>query len=186
MKFLLCSALLVGFALSTNSQADDKTPPVLDFKMKSLSGKDVDLAKYKGKVLLVVNTASQCGATPQYEQLQGLFESYGPKGLEVIGVPCNQFGSQEPGSASDIKEFCTDNYNVTFDMLAKVDVNGENATPLYQYLTSKETNPESPGPVKWNFEKFLIGKDGKIIARFRTGVKPDDPKVVSAIESALK
>ncbi|MBD3672881.1 MAG: glutathione peroxidase [Planctomycetaceae bacterium] len=186
MKYFLCTAFLLGLAMTTHSQAAEKTPPVLDFKMKTLDGKEVDLSKYQGKVLLIVNTASKCGATPQYEQLQGLFETYGPKGLEVVGFPCNQFGSQEPGTASEIREFCTSNYSVTFDMFSKIDVNGADAAPLYKYLTSKETNPESPGPVKWNFEKFLIGKDGKILARFRTGVKPDDPKVISAIESALK
>ena len=183
MKTALCTALLLGFAMTITSQADEKTPTVLDFKMKSLDGKEVDLSKYKGKVVLIVNTASKCGATPQYEQLQDLYEEYGPKGLEVVGFPCNQFGKQEPGSATDIREFCTQNYGVTFDMFSKIDVNGDNAAPLYKYLTSKA---EDSGPVKWNFEKFLIGKDGQILARFRTKVKPDDPEVVKAIQTALK
>lgn len=183
MKIALCSVLLLGFAMTIVSQAAEEKAPVLDFKMKSLDGKDVDLSKYKGKVLLIVNTASKCGATPQYEQLQTLHEKFGPKGLEVVGFPCNQFGKQEPGSAADIREFCTQNYSVTFDMFDKIDVNGADAAPLYKYLTTKA---EDSGPVKWNFEKFLIGKDGQILARFRTRVKPDDPKVVKAIESALK
>jgi len=183
MKTALCTALLLGFAMTIASQAAEKTPPVLDFKMKSLDGKEVDLSKYKGKVVLMVNTASKCGATPQYEQLQGLFEQYGPKGLEVVGFPCNQFGKQEPGSADDIREFCTQNYGVTFDMFSKIDVNGDEAAPLYKYLTS---HAEDSGPVKWNFEKFLISKDGKILARFRTKVKPDDAEVTKAIEAALK
>lgn len=182
MKTVLCTALLLGCAMTVASQADEKTPPVLDFKMKSLEGKDVDLSKYKGKVVLIVNTASRCGATPQYEQLQALHEKYGPKGLEVVGFPCNQFGKQEPGSAADIREFCTKNYGVTFDMFEKIDVNGADAAPLYKYLTSKS---EDSGPVKWNFEKFLIGKDGEILARYRTRVKPDDPDVIKSIEAAL-
>jgi len=183
MKTALCTALLLGIAMTAASQADEKTPPVLDFKMKSLGGKEVDLSKYKGKVVLMVNTASKCGYTPQYEQLQEVFEEYGPKGLEVVGFPCNQFGKQEPGSAADISEFCKQNYGVTFDMFDKIDVNGDNAAPLYKYLTSKA---EDSGPVKWNFEKFLIGKDGKILARYRSKVSPDDPKVIKAIEAALK
>jgi glutathione peroxidase len=183
MKTTLCAALLLGFAMTIASQAAEKTPPVLDFKMKSLDGKEVDLSKYKGKVVLIVNTASKCGYTPQYEQLQAVYEKYGPKGLEVVGFPCNQFGKQEPGSAADIREFCTKNYGVTFDMFAKVDVNGADAAPLYKYLTSKA---EDSGPVKWNFEKFLISKDGQILARYRSKVKPDDPQVVKAIEAALK
>lgn len=183
MRIALCAALLLGVAMTVTSQAAEETPPVLDFKMKSLEGKEVDLSKYKGKVLLIVNTASKCGATPQYEQLQALHEQYGPKGLEVVGFPCNQFGKQEPGSAADIREFCTKNYSVTFDMFDKIDVNGADAAPLYKYLTSKA---EDSGPVKWNFEKFLISKDGEILARYRTRVKPDDAEVVKAIEAALK
>jgi len=154
MKILVCSICLFGLTVSCSTDAAEKKSPIHSYTMKSLDGKNVDLSNYEGKVMLVVNTASRCGATPQYEQLQGLFEKYGPKGLEVVGFPCNQFGSQEPGTADDIRSFCTDNYGVTFDMFAKIDVNGENAAPLYQYLTSKKTNPESPGPVKWNFEKW--------------------------------
>jgi glutathione peroxidase len=160
-------------------------PPVLAFKLKSLSGKDVDLSAYQGKVLLVVNVASRCGATPQYSELQDLHDKYAEKGLAVLGFPCNQFGAQEPGSAADIQKFCKDNYSVTFDMFEKVDVNGPNATGLYKYLTGKETNPKSAGPIGWNFEKFLIGKDGEIVARFKTSVQPDAPEVIKAIEAAL-
>jgi glutathione peroxidase len=160
--------------------------PSTDSKRKTLEGKEVELAKYKGKVLVIVNVASKCGATPQYEQLQEIYAKYGPQGVEVLGVPCNQFGKQEPGSAQEIRDFCTNNYNVTFDMFSKVDVNGENSDPLFQFLTSKEATPADPGPVKWNFEKFVIGKDGKVASRFRTRVKPDDPQVLAAIEAELK
>lgn len=165
--------------------ADKPTPAVLNFKMKSLAGKDVDLSQYNGKVVLMVNVASQCGATPQYKQLQELHDKYADKGLAVLGFPCNQFGSQEPGSAEEIATFCKDNYAVTFDMFAKIDVNGDNAAPLYKLLTSKETDPKFAGNIKWNFEKFLIGRDGQIVARFATGVKPDAPEVVKAIETEL-
>nr|WP_315853069.1 MULTISPECIES: glutathione peroxidase [Gimesia] len=154
--------------------------------MKSLDGKEVDLSKYQDKVLLIVNTASKCGATPQYKDLQALHEKYKDQGLVVLGFPCNQFGAQEPGTAVQISEFCTKNYGVTFDMFSKVDVNGENATDLYKYLTSKKANPKTAGPVKWNFEKFLINRDGEIAARFRTRVNPQSEEVTKAVEAELK
>jgi glutathione peroxidase len=153
--------------------------------MKSLGGKEVDLSKYQGKVVLMVNVASKCGATPQYTPLQELHEKYKDQGLVVLGFPCNQFGAQEPGTATEIEEFCTENYGVTFDMFEKIDVNGEKAAPLYKYLTSKETNPDSPGKINWNFEKFLISRDGKIVNRFKTPISPDDPEVVKAIEAEI-
>lgn len=168
----------------TQSKEAAKGP--LDVEMETLDGKKVNLAKkYKGKVVLLVNVASKCGKTPQYEPLQALNEKYGKKGLAVVGVPCNQFGKQEPGTAKQIEEFCTKNYGVTFDMLAKVDVNGKEAAPLYQYLTSDKTNPEFAGKITWNFEKFLIGRDGKVVARFAPKVEPDSEEVVKAIEKEL-
>jgi glutathione peroxidase len=184
---LLTAVLLAGVcAVVISAQAADKTTPaVLNFKMKSLGGKDVDLSKYNGKVVLVVNVASQCGATPQYKQLQQLHDKYADQGLAVLGFPCNQFGSQEPGGAEEIATFCKDNYAVTFDMFDKIDVNGDKAAPLYKLLTEKETDPKFAGNVKWNFEKFLIGRDGQIIARYATGVRPDAPEVVKAIETEL-
>ncbi|MCA8997295.1 MAG: glutathione peroxidase [Planctomycetaceae bacterium] len=153
--------------------------------MKTLTGKPVDLKEYQGKVVLMVNVASKCGATPQYAPLQSLYEKYKDKGLVVLGFPCNQFGRQEPGSAEDIQEFCEANYGVTFPMFSKIDVNGEEAAPLYKYLTSEETNPKHAGKIRWNFEKFLIGRDGQIIDRFATGVQPDEPQVIAAIEEEL-
>lgn len=181
---LSLSIALVGVAMSTHSFAAEKSP-VLSHTMNSLDGQPVDLAKYKGKVLLIVNVASRCGATPQYKQLQELHEKYQDKGLVVLGFPCNQFGAQEPGTAQEIASFCKDNYKVTFPMFSKIDVNGDNAAPLYQHLTSEEAVPADPGAVRWNFEKFLIGRDGQVIQRFRTRVSPDASEVVQAIEKAL-
>ena len=141
-------------------------PAVLDFEVTSLDGKDVELSEYAGKVVMIVNVASRCGATPQYEPLQALYEKYEDKGFVILGFPCNQFGAQEPGSATAIREFCTENYGVTFPMFSKIDVNGDEAAPLYQHLTSEDTNPENAGEIGWNFEKFLISRDGEIVGRF--------------------
>ncbi|MCI0492983.1 MAG: glutathione peroxidase [Planctomycetes bacterium] len=154
--------------------------------MKTLDGKDVNLAeKYAGKVVLLVNVASKCGLTPQYETLQSLHEKYADQGLAIVGVPSNQFAGQEPGTAEQIGEFCEKNYGVKFDLLAKVDVNGENATPLYKVLTSKEQNGELGGAITWNFEKFLFNRQGQVVARFTPRVKPDAPEVVKLIEAEL-
>lgn len=169
--------------MMTNTLGAAEAGKVLDVKMKPLGAKEeVDLGKYKGKVLLIVNVASRCGATPQYEQLQALHEQYKDDGLVVVGFPCNQFGGQEPGDAAQIAEFCKAKYDVTFDMFEKIDVNGSDAAPLYKMLTAYSA---SPGPVKWNFEKFLISKDGQIVGRFATRVKPDAPEVVDAIKAEL-
>lgn len=154
-----------------------------EFKMKNIEGKEVELSEYKGKVLLVVNVASKCGATPQYEQLQALQDKYKEKGLVVVGVPCNQFGGQEPGTEKDIQKFCTDKYKVTFPMMSKVDVNGEKEAPLYKFL---KAHAESKDDVKWNFEKFIVSKEGEVVGRFATKTKPDADEVVSVIESELK
>jgi glutathione peroxidase len=148
--------------------------------MKTLAGKDVELSKYQGKVVLVVNVASKCGLTPQYEQLQALHKKYAKQGLAVVGFPCNQFLGQEPGTAEEIQEFCRVNYGVKFDLFAKIEVNGEGACPLYKYLTKLETKPKGPGKITWNFEKFLIGRNGEVVARFAPKTKPDAPEVVKA------
>ena len=152
---------------------------VHDFSMKSIDGKQTSLADYKGKVVLFVNVASQCGYTPQYSGLQSLYEKYEGKGLVIVGVPANDFGSQEPGSDAEIKTFCSRNYNVTFPMLSKVVVKGSGKVPLYEYLT------QTGGEVKWNFTKFLVGKDGKVRARFESGTKPDAKELSNAVEQAL-
>ena len=171
-------------AYVTGQAAEPQSP--LDFKMKSITGQEVDLSQYKGKVLLIVNTASRCGFTRQYTDLEKLHEKYAKEGLAVLGFPCNQFGRQEPGSPQQIRDFCTSKYKVSFDLFEKIDVNGKHRAPIYKWLTSPEATPADPGPVGWNFEKFLIGRDGQVIARFRSVVSPSDPKVAAAIETALK
>ena len=157
----------------------------LKFKVKDIDGKEVDLAKYKGKVVLMVNVASKCGLTPQYEQLQALHEKYAEKGLAILGFPANNFGKQEPGTNKAIKRFCTSKYDVEFDMFAKVSVKGDDTCGLYKHLTSKDENGKFGGEIKWNFTKFLIGRVGKVISRFEPKTKPDAKEVVSAIEKAL-
>jgi glutathione peroxidase len=154
-------------------------------KMKSLAGQEVDLTQYQGQVVLVVNVASECGYTPQYKGLQAIHAKYGQNGLKVLGFPCNQFGRQEPGSSEQIARFCERNYGVTFDMFEKVDVNGKTQCDLYRYLTSLETNPKYPGPIQWNFEKFLVARDGTIVGRFGSGVAPESKALVEAIEREI-
>lgn len=159
---------------------------VLDFTLKNIDGKETKLGDYRGKVLLLVNVASQCGYTPQYEGLQAVYSKYGAQGLVVLGFPANNFGGQEPGTNEEIKQFCTVKYKVSFPMFTKISVKGADIHPLYNFLTSKETDPEFSGDIKWNFNKFLVDRNGKIIARFDSGDKPEGEKVTQAIEKALK
>jgi len=178
------AASAAGAAKSKSDKIAKASP--LDHEMETLDGEKVNLAKkYQGKVVLLVNVASKCGNTPQYKPLEALHEKYGKEGLAIVGVPSNQFGKQEPGSAKEIAEFCEKNYGVKFDMMAKVDVNGEKAAPLYKQLTSKETDPKYPGKITWNFEKFLFNRDGQVVARFSPRTQPDSPEVVAAIEKEL-
>jgi glutathione peroxidase len=183
LTFLFAMALMM--TMNTVGQAADDGY-VLDHKMKTLSGKEVDLGDYKGKVVMVVNVASKCGLTPQYKELEALHEKYGSEGLAVVGVPCNQFNGQEPGTAAEISEFCTTKFGVKFDMLEKVDVNGAGACDLYKELTAVDVQPVGSGKISWNFEKFIIGKDGKVVARFAPRTKPDAEEVVKTIEAELK
>jgi glutathione peroxidase len=195
MKSLLTHALLlaaVAAFVATASQGADKNdkggakvPAALNFEMKSIDGKKVQLSKYKGKVVLMVNVASKCGYTPQYEALEGLHEKYADQGLAVLGFPANEFGKQEPGSDKEIAEFCKSKYDVKFDMFSKVVVKGDGQCPLYKFLTSKETDPKFAGDIKWNFEKFLVNRDGDVVNRFDSGVKPESDEVVKAIEAEL-
>jgi glutathione peroxidase len=158
---------------------------VHDFTVKTIKGGDKSLADYKGKVLLVVNVASECGLTPQYEGLEQLHEQYASKGLAVLGFPANDFGAQEPGSDAQIEAFCSTKFGAKFDMFSKVAVKGEAIAPLFDWLQSPETNPKFGGAIKWNFNKFLVGKDGAVIGRFEPKVEPTSPEVKSAIEKAL-
>ncbi|MDA7979852.1 MAG: glutathione peroxidase [Pirellulales bacterium] len=154
--------------------------------MNTLTGDAKKLADYQGKVVLVVNTASKCGLTPQYAGLQKMYEKYKDKGFVVLGFPCNQFGRQEPGTAAEISSFCTKNYGVTFPMFAKVDVNGDGACDLYKHLTALETKPTGAGKISWNFEKFLLNRKGEVVARFSPRTGPEAEEVVSAVQNELK
>lgn len=158
---------------------------IYNFTMKSIDGQPTSLKHFKGKVVMVVNVASKCGYTPQYAGLEALYEKYKDRGFVIVGVPANNFAQQEPGTNEEIKKFCSTKYNVTFPMMAKVSVKGDDQTPLYQYLTSTSDDPQFGGDIKWNFTKFLVGRDGKLVARFEPAVKPDSPEVSAAIESAL-
>jgi glutathione peroxidase len=155
-----------------------------DFTMKTIDGNEQSLRAYEGKAVLVVNVASKCGLTPQYEGLEKLYERFG-NGFAVLGFPCNQFGAQEPGSDADIQTFCTTNYGVRFPMFSKIEVNGNGAHPLYRWLTAESTAPDGPGVIQWNFAKFLIGKDGRVLARFSPKVDPQAPELVDAVKDAL-
>jgi glutathione peroxidase len=197
---LICSALV--YAKTTDSSPSEKPTmnaaatstatsadampaavSVHEFTMKDIDGKDVKLADYKGKVLLVVNVASKCGNTPQYEGLQRIYDKYKTQGLVVLGFPANNFMGQEPGTDAEIKTFCSTKYNVSFPMFSKISVKGADMHPLYQFLTSTKG---MEGEVTWNFGKFLVGKDGKVVARFTPREQPESENVTKAIESALK
>jgi len=177
--------ICMGSALAFG-EGEKAVAPVLNFTMKDLSGKPVELAQYQGKVVLFVNVASKCGYTPQYKGLQSLYEKYEKDGLVIIGVPANEFGKQEPGSDSEIAEFCQKNYGVTFPMMSKVVVKGNGIAPLYKHLTSKETDPKFAGDIRWNFEKFLVGRSGEIVGRFNSKVDPLSADLTTAVETELK
>jgi glutathione peroxidase len=168
-------AAVIGLAGPAPVKGEEKVSGPLGFKMKGIDGKEVDLAQFKGKVVLFVNVASKCGYTGQYKGLQGLHEKYADKGLVIVGVPVNDFGKQEPGTDDEIAQFCSKNYGVKFTLLAKVPTvkDGAGQAPLYKFLTSKETNPKHGGAVKWNFTKFLVGRDGAVVGRYEPGVTPE-------------
>lgn len=176
MKFI---TLFILLAMVPTSKS------VYDFKMKNIDGKEVALDAYKGKVLLFVNVASKCGLTPQYKEIQALYEKYKDKGLVVLGFPANNFMGQEPGSDKDIKEFCTLKYDVTFPMFSKISVKGSDQHPLYKYLTSKDENGAIDAKVSWNFQKFLVSKSGKVITSFGPQTSVTEADVTKAIEAAL-
>ena len=170
---MVCAALMAG----------DKT--IYDFTLNSIDGQPAPLSAYRGKVVMLVNVASRCGFTPQYTALESIYEKYKDRGFVIVGIPANSFGAQEPGTNEEIKTFCSTKYNVKFPMMSKVSVKGDDKTPLYQYLTDKSANPRTGGDIQWNFTKFLVGTDGKIVARFEPKATPDSPEVTSAIETAL-
>jgi glutathione peroxidase len=170
---------------TTSSSPTERHPPIYQLELTRLDGRPDTMANYRGKVLLVVNVASKCGRTPQYAALQTLFERYGADGFVVLGFPCNQFGDEEPGSAEEIAAFCQANYGVTFPMFAKTDVNGPARHPLYALLSERTDDAGEAGDIRWNFEKFLVARDGTVLRRFRHTVTPDEPEVVQAIETLL-
>ncbi len=183
---MVCAMKIILLLLATIMTASislHAAGSLYDIPLKDIDGKDTTLKPYAGKVLLVVNVASKCGYTPQYAALEAIYQKYAAQGLVVCGFPCNQFGGQEPGTDADIKEFCTAKYNVTFPMFDKLEVNGANRHPLYVALAGGES--PFPGNIKWNFTKFLIGRDGKILNRFDSKVKPDSEELTQAIEAAL-
>ncbi len=178
-RMLFAVIALMGMTL----MAAEKT--VYDFTLNSIDGQATPLSTFKGKVVLLVNVASRCGYTPQYAALETLFEKYKDRGFVIVGIPANNFGAQEPGTDQEIKTFCTSKYHVTFPMMAKVSVKGSDITPLYQYLTDKTANPNTGGEIGWNFTKFLVDGNGKVVARFDSAVEPESPQVSAAIEKTL-
>ena len=179
LKVLLSASLLV-FAAALFGAAS-----VYEFTLNSIDGTPAPLAAYKGKVLLLVNVASKCGFTPQYKELEAVYEKYKDQGFVIAGFPANNFGAQEPGTNEEIKTFCTKKYNVSFPMMSKLSVKGDDKTPLYQFLTSKSEDPKFGGEIQWNFTKFLFDRNGNPVARFEPVTTPDSPEVTAAIEAAL-
>jgi len=178
-KYPLIGALLI---MATSLYAGSS---LYSFTLNSIDGKPAPLAEYKGKVVLIVNVASQCGYTPQYSALEAIYEKYKDQGFVILGFPANNFGAQEPGTNEEIKTFCSRKYSVKFPMYAKISVKGDDQAPLYAYLT-KQTSPGITGDIKWNFTKFLVDKDGNVVQRFEPAVTPDSKEVTSAIEKQLK
>ncbi len=179
------AAMLMAGCVTAQSDEVKEKPVVLNYTMKSLDGKDVDLSKYKGKVVLFVNTASKCGNTPQYEGLQKLHDKYKDQGLAILGFPANNFNGQEAGTNEEIAAFCKKNYGVTFDMFSKISVKGDDKAPLYALLTSGAGDEKLAGDVDWNFAKFLVGRDGKLVSRFKARTKPDAPEFLEAVQTEL-
>jgi glutathione peroxidase len=175
-------SLALGCLMTQPAKADHECS--LSFEAKTIDGESVDLHDYEGKVVLIVNVASKCGLTRQYAGLQSLYEKYQDKGFVILGFPCNEFGGQEPGTDAEIKQFCSTKYDVSFPMMSKVNVN-KDACDLYKHLTSQDTNPAGSGPISWNFEKFLIGRDGQLVHRFSPRTAPADKELVDAIEKQL-
>lgn len=188
MRVLMIFAIVAGMIQGAHGQSDDtegKAPEALAFTVRSIDGEDIALSKYQGQVIVVVNVASKCGYTPQYAQLQSLYEAHREDGLVVLGFPCNQFRNQEPAGEAEIKQFCSTNYGVTFDLFAKIDVNGDQASDFYKHLTGLDLPPQGSGEIRWNFEKVIINRQGVPIARFKSAVRPDSKEFMDVIQGAL-
>ena len=177
---IIVSLCVAGMCMAAANES------VYNFTLKSIDHQPVSLSTYHGKALLLVNVASKCGYTPQYAALESLYEKYKAQGLVIVGIPANNFMSQEPGTDAEIKTFCTNKYNVSFPMMSKVSVKGEDQAPLYAFLTDKSSDPKFGGEIKWNFTKFLFDRNGNPVARFEPAVTPDSPEVIAAVEAALK
>ncbi len=183
--FSLFVSFVLGFFPHKSISAEQRSKDTpLKFKVKSIDGNEVDLKQFKGKVVMIVNTASRCGFTPQYRQLESLYQKYKDRGFVILAFPANNFMNQEPGSNEEIRNFCEVNYKISFPLFEKVSVDGSDICPLYKFLTTRDNAPFD-GSIKWNFTKFLIGKDGKTIARFEPKVRPDDTSVIDSIEKEL-
>lgn len=182
LSFITFLATIVG---ATPKNKITKADSIFDFTMKDIKGHDVPLKKYEGKVVVIVNVASKCGLTPQYKDIQAFYEKYKDKGVVVLGFPANNFLFQEPGTNEEIEQFCTLNYHVTFDMFAKIDVKGHHIHPLYQYLTQKSLNQTIDAEVTWNFQKFLVGKNGKVVSSFSPKTKVTDEAFIKAVEALI-
>ncbi len=185
LALTICFAILAVVSLNAAPVSAQETPAALNFKMKSIHGEEISLSKYVGKVVVFVNVASKCGYTPQYQQLQELHAKYADQGLAIIGIPCNQFLGQEPGTEEEILAFCQENYGVEFDLMSKVNVKGKEQIELYRYLTALDLAPNGRGPVKWNFEKIVLDKTGKPVARFSSKVSPASDEFIAVIQKAL-
>ena len=180
------SLLLASIAIAVSAVAGSAAENVYSFTPVSIDGKPAPMAAWKGKAMLLVNVASKCGFTPQYKGLEAVYEEFKDRGLVIVGFPANNFGGQEPGTNEEIQTFCSRTYNVSFPMMSKISVKGDDQAPLYRFLTSGAGNPATAGAIKWNFTKFLVDRDGKVVARFEPATTPDSPEVKAAIEKALR
>ncbi|QDV36471.1 glutathione peroxidase [Tautonia plasticadhaerens] len=181
----LLATLSLALLLAGPSRSEEEAKCVLDFTVADIEGNEVDLSRYEGEVLMIVNTASYCGYTPQYEGLEELYRSYSDKGFKVLAFPANEFGAQEPGTNAEIRTFCKSNYDVTFPLFSKIVVKGSGIHPLYAFLTDEQAHPQVGGPIRWNFTKFLVDRNGNVVARFEPGDAPKSDKVIDAVEKAL-
>jgi glutathione peroxidase len=185
MAFLLAGLAALGAGGEAHAAGQSNSPPALNFTVKKNDGTPIKLDQYRGNVLMIVNTASKCGYTPQYTGLEALYQKYKDRGLKILAFPANNFGAQEPGTNAEIKEFCSTRYHVSFDLFSKVSVKGDDKEPLYHYLTQGEKDPALNGEIKWNFQKYLVNRRGEVVARFDPADEPQSPRVTAAVEKLL-